>query len=1227
MKSIFNIKPIVLSIVGAVLPLFGQYSTNWVAINDHHIGASSSPYANFYNPLGDDAGFSGPLTNTVSYAVLPAGARTPATITIANNGATSADSCSGPNSGTPAGNWFLPYVDFGIVSRETLQLQGSSTVTYTFSGLDQNKKYIFKGTAARGGSYADRWTLVTLNGADSFTHAHKPTWSESSAPNYGVLTAADGGTMSANEAAWNSGENRAAGALICFTDINPGADGQFSITLQTYKGTVPGGSSGGSYGYVFSAFSLEEINTKLEPVAVTNQPQNITVQEMDSATFAAGIKGNPNPTMLWFRNGNPIPGATNSSFTIAPARLADDGATFFLRATNIVSNTVYWVQTSNAVLKVIADTNPPSLLGAIASYPDQVNVYFSEKIRPETATNISNYSITSSYGALVIKSALIGAGESNVILMTSTQLLGITYTLTINGIRDQSSAGNLIATNSKTTFITTSFTSADIGNPATPTVVTPVIGGYNITTKGTNIGNYSDQFSFVYRQQSGDFDVRVRVSGQTITDPWARAGLMARESLNQNSSFAAMFATPSAAGCFFETRTSTGASTSKAGYYPVTPPYTYLRLKRTGNTFYGYASFNGMNWTLLGSATINLPTTIYFGMAVCSRNAQESSTAGFRDMENVTSESTTYTPLPLEPLGPSSRKTCFAISEIMYNPADGGGYSNSTEFIEIYNSNPWPEELSGLSIDGSVKYKFGSNVWVSGGGFVIVARNPEAFKRVYGITNNLFGPWENAENNGLPNDSGTVRLLSEIGAVYLEVNYRDDGPWPAGADGTGHSLVLIRPSYGEDDPRAWGVSDLKGGSPGYGNSYSGGELRNIVINEFLANSEPPYVDYIELYNRGNVAVDISGCTLSDDPITNKFIIPQGTTIPAGATIVFWQTNFGFGLDAGGETIYLKDPSGTRILDCIRFGPQMPNISSGRYPDGDPEIYLLNSMSPGTNNIKYDIYVNDIVINEIMYAPITGNNDDEYIELYNKGTNSISLDGWKFVDGISYTFPRNAVIPAGGYIVVAKNVDRLLSVYSGYLDKNIVYGNYSGNLAGGGERIALGKPIITVSTNSLGTVKSNTVYVVVDEVTYGTGGRWGKWSSQGGSSLELRDPRANHRLAYNWGDSDETKKAPWVNIEATGPMDNGSGDSPIYLEIYLNGAGEALIDNVEVISGGANVVVNSTLESSSSGWIFRGTHVASSWEYTEGYNSAGSVHIRASARGDYGANRILCQLNP
>ncbi|MCL5099334.1 MAG: lamin tail domain-containing protein, partial [Candidatus Omnitrophica bacterium] len=136
--------------------------------------------------------------------------------------------------------------------------------------------------------------------------------------------------------------------------------------------------------------------------------------------------------------------------------------------------------------------------------------------------------------------------------------------------------------------------------------------------------------------------------------------------------------------------------------------------------------------------------------------------------------------------------------------------------------------------------------------------------------------------------SGRVELRNEQGSVVLEVNYGSDGLWPCAADGAGHSLVLAHPSYGEGDPRAWGASELIGGSPGRGESWEFEPLGKVVVNEFLAGSEPPGQDYIELYNASNDAVDLSGAWLSDDPSTNKYRIAAGMVLGPRGFISFEQ---------------------------------------------------------------------------------------------------------------------------------------------------------------------------------------------------------------------------------------------------------------------------------------------------------------------------------------------------
>jgi len=572
-----------------------------------------------------------------------------------------------------------------------------------------------------------------------------------------------------------------------------------------------------------------------------------------------------------------------------------------------------------------------------------------------------------------------------------------------------------------------------------------------------------------------------------------------------------------------------------------------------------------------------------------------------------------------EPLGPSSRRTGLVISELMYHPLPQHDGKN-LEFVELYNSEAFPADISGYRLSGDVDFIFPINTVLPALSLLVVAPAPADIQGFYGISG-VLGPFGNGTNS-LPNDDGVIRLRNKAGAVLLEVHYSDAPPWPAAADGAGHSLVLARPSLGEGDPNAWGPSIFVGGSPGTREPSINDPLSAVVINEFLAHTDDPEVDYIELYNHSNLALDLAGCILTDDPLTNKFIVPPNTSILPHSFVYFTQTNLNFALSAAGETLYFKNDAQTRVIDSTRFVGQENGVATGRVPDGADQFYRLTAKTPGRPNAG--IRVSDVVINELMYHPITDDPDDQYVELYNSATSPVNLSGWKLSDAIGFTFQSNTVIAPNGYLVVAKNAARLLTNYSTLTTNNTV-GDFEGKLSGSGERLALTMPDTIIVTNSTGVVETNAIHITVDEVTYGTGGRWGQWADGGGSSLELIDARANHRLAANWADSDETRKSQWTVIEHTGVLDNGAG-TPDGLQMLLQGAGECLVDAVEVLdSGGLNRINNPSFESGAAGWVAEGTQEQSGLETGEGFIGAQSFHVRAVARGDDEVNRIRTSL--
>jgi hypothetical protein len=560
-----------------------------------------------------------------------------------------------------------------------------------------------------------------------------------------------------------------------------------------------------------------------------------------------------------------------------------------------------------------------------------------------------------------------------------------------------------------------------------------------------------------------------------------------------------------------------------------------------------------------------------------------------------------------EPLGQSSRRTGWVISELMPQPAPRPDGKN-LEFIELYNAEVFPEDLSGHRLTGEVDFTFPANTVVPAGGFVVVAPNPADLQSIHGLTG-VFGGF----TNRLANAGGTVRLLNPAGAVLLEVNYSTQPPGPAAAAGAGHSLILWRPSRGEGDAHAWAASALFGGSPGGAEPAREHPWQNLVINEFLAHTEAPQTDFIELYNHGNSAVDLSGCGLTDDPTTNRFTLPPGTLIPARGVLAFEQATLGFALNAAGETIYLRGADGLRVIDAVAFGPQVKGVATGRTPDGAPLLSHLRQPTPGAANAVR--LQPDVVINELMFNPLSGDDDDEFIELHNRGAQPVALAGWRLEAGVAFTLPADTVLPADGYLVIARNAAQLRAHYPNLTVTNCV-GDYAGSLRNRGERLALTRPETVLTTNASGGVITQVRALLVNEVTYGEGGRWGRWADGGGSSLELTDARADNRLARNWADSDESAKAPWTTLEVNGTLDHGVG-AVDQLQVFLQAAGACLLDDVEVRGAGTvNLVANATFATGSTGWTAQGTQEQSAWDA-----ATQTLRIEAVGRGDTGANRL------
>ena len=153
---------------------------------------------------------------------------------------------------------------------------------------------------------------------------------------------------------------------------------------------------------------------------------------------------------------------------------------------------------------------------------------------------------------------------------------------------------------------------------------------FAISASGADIWDVADAFHFVYQPWTGDVDIVARAVTVPTTDGWAKAGVMIRESLTAGSRHAMMVATPGS-GTAFQRRTSTGGASTHTAGPAVAVPY-WVRLVRSGNVFSAYASANGTSWTLVGSETITMASSVFVGMPVTSHN---NSVRGFASLDGV----------------------------------------------------------------------------------------------------------------------------------------------------------------------------------------------------------------------------------------------------------------------------------------------------------------------------------------------------------------------------------------------------------------------------------------------------------------------------------------------------------------------------------------------------------------------------------------------------------------
>lgn len=142
----------------------------------------------------------------------------------------------------------------------------------------------------------------------------------------------------------------------------------------------------------------------------------------------------------------------------------------------------------------------------------------------------------------------------------------------------------------------------------------------------------------------------------------------------------------------------------------------------------------------------------------------------------------------------------------------------------------------------------------------------------------------------------------------------------------------------------------------------------IMINEYSASNLNSFLDsygktedWIELYNDGDVDVDISGYHLTDkEAKPEKWKIPNGAIIPAKGFLTFWcsgrdlsngsemHTNFKLSQTKNNEYVGFSDPAGD-IIDLHKLELTLVEHSRARITDGGSEWMVCTNPSLNASN--------------------------------------------------------------------------------------------------------------------------------------------------------------------------------------------------------------------------------------------------------------------------------------
>ena len=332
------------------------------------------------------------------------------------------------------------------------------------------------------------------------------------------------------------------------------------------------------------------------------------------------------------------------------------------------------------------------------------------------------------------------------------------------------------------------------------------------------------------------------------------------------------------------------------------------------------------------------------------------------------------------------------INEFMCDPTPVVGLPDA-EFVELYNRSSKIFNVNGWKLGDNATFGTMQDGWLMPGEYIVLTptSSVDSFAFATGVTS-----FPSLNNSGdaivIYDDNGNF-----LDSIYYDLSWYHD----TNKDDGGYTIERINPDDPCTDISDWTASnDASGGTPGAINSVFDPTSDNMPphITQIIA-TDPNLVEVY--FNEGMDASSLLGATILTNPaltIQNQSVVGD---FPTQLSIAFNEN----------------------LVGSQNYAIELQNVA---------DCWLNSTDLNGTFALAELADIGDVIINEIMFDPLTGGSD--WVEVYNKSDKLIDLYEWElgnYKDGVISNIkvvPTHYLLSPDDYVVLTKNESQIIQNY-------------------------------------------------------------------------------------------------------------------------------------------------------------------------------------------------------